>query len=209
MTKILGIGHYSRVGKDTFANELIRSIRAINPEMKIAKISFASKLKAIAHDLYGWAGLKDEAYYNDPKTESMRDVKLEPLGMTPVEIWVAFGTPAVRDQVYDLTWVDYLLKTKRDLDLLIIPDVRFPNEAAAIHREGGHLLKIVREGHGPRNTVADRALLGQPVWDNIVGDSGCDIWTAAKWYADWYCGNALEPSRPYHEIRQAILLEAS
>ena len=194
MTKILGIGHYSRVGKDTFANELIRLIAEMSPDMKVAKISFASKLKAIAHDLYGWAGLQDEAYYNDKATEHMRDVKLPILEMTPVQLWVALGTDAIREQVYANTWIDYVLKTKTDHDLIIIPDVRFPNEALAIRETNGHLLKMVREGHRPRDTVADQALVDYEDWDNIIGTPDCDIWEAAKRYAAWYCGLAQEPS---------------
>ena len=108
--------------------------------------------------------------------------------------------------MYDLTWVDCLLKTRRDLDLLIIPDVRFPNEVNAIRSQGGHLLKMVREGYGPRATVADRALVGYIGWDNVIGDSQCDIWKAAKLYADWYCGGPM-PSRSHQEIQEALQLE--
>jgi hypothetical protein len=168
--KIIGLGHYSRTGKDSLANYFVQFGRDLG--LHIAKKSFASKLKEIAHDLYGWAGLKNEAYYNQPNREHERDVVLPALGMTPVDIWVKLGTPAVREQVYDRTWIDYLLKTDHQLDVLVIPDVRFPNEVEAIREQGGLLIKVVRGGYGPRNTVADMALNDYTGWDEIIGGGG-------------------------------------
>ena len=140
---IIGLGHTSRTGKDTFANALIDILREMNPKLRVGRKSFASKLKEITHGLYAWAGLESEDYYNNPATEHEREVVLPKLGMTPLDIWVKFGTMAVREQVYDRTWVDYLLKTDHGLDVIIIPDVRFANEVKAIREAGGYLLKIV------------------------------------------------------------------
>ena len=70
------------------------------------------------------------------------------------------------------TWLDYLLKSNLSTDVLIVPDVRFPNEADAIKAAGGVTIKIVRPGYGPRKTVADRALLGYDGWDYVLGDGG-------------------------------------
>jgi hypothetical protein len=92
--------------------------------------------------------------------------------MTVVELWVAFGTKAVRNNVYGATWLDYLLKTDHQCDVLLIPDVRFPNEADAIKAMGGLIIKVVRPGYGPRKTVADRALLGYDGWDYVIGAEG-------------------------------------
>ncbi len=169
---IIGLGQYSRTGKDTFANALIASVKELHPSFKIARKSFASKLKDVTHQLYGWAGLQDEDYYNDLEHEHERDVVLPALGMTPVELWVRFGTPAVRAQVYDRTWIDYLLKADSGLDVIVIPDVRFPNEVQAIREHGGYLIKVVRPGYGPRSTVADLALVYYTGWDSVIGESG-------------------------------------
>lgn len=170
--KIIGLGHYSRTGKDTLANSLILSAYERQPGVRVAKRPFAWKLKEICHDLYEWAGLREPEYYDTPEGEKFRDVPLPLLnGMTPVQIWVAFGTPAVRENVYDKTWIDYVLNLS-ELDILIIPDVRFPNEVKAIRDKGGLLVKVVRPGYGPRPTVADRALVGFDGWDYIAGGSG-------------------------------------
>ncbi len=178
---IVGLGHYSRTGKDTFANYLIEECEKLG--IKAIKRSFAWKLKQITHDLYAWAGLREPEFYETDEGAALRNVKTA-IGLTPIETWVKFGTDAVRQNVYQNTWLDYLLKTKVDADVLIIPDVRFPNEAEAVKEGGGWLLKVVRPGFEPRQTVADLALCDYLGWDDVIGDE--DIRTLcneAKRYA--------------------------
>lgn len=191
--KIIGIGHYSRTGKDTIANSMLASLGEHHSNLRAAKKPFAWKLKEISHDLYGWAGLEAPEFYEIKENEYLRDAVLAPLGLTPVEVWVAVGTPAMRQNVYDKTWIDYLLKSKHDLDLLIIPDVRFPNEVAAVREAGGLLVKVVRPGYGPRPTVADRALVGFRGWDFVVGQSGSmdELRQWAGKFANWAAGGSL------------------
>jgi hypothetical protein len=172
MPRYVGLGHTSRVGKDSLANAILRSLAEMVPQIPARRQSFASKLKAVTHDLYGWAGLKDEAFYNEKQHEHLRQEKLPALGLTPVEVWCRFGTDAVRHKVYGRTWVDYVMKTPWPESLIVIPDVRFPNEAEAIKEAGGWLVKVVRPGYGPLPTAADQALLGYTGWDLVVGGSG-------------------------------------
>jgi hypothetical protein len=170
MTVVIGLGSYSRVGKDTFGNALVDALRERCPGIRVGKKSFATKLKDVTSQLYGWAGLRDEDYYNDPAHEHERTVVLPALDMTPVDVWVKFGTVAVREKVYDPTWVDYVLETDTGLDVMIIPDVRFLNETEALRAKDAHLIKVVRPGYGPRMTVADLALIHYTGWDNVIGD---------------------------------------
>ena len=170
--KIIGFGHYSRTGKDSLANALILELAARNPRLRVRKTSFAWKLKEICHDLYGWAGMREPEFYDTKEGEPFRDIVLPGIGKTPVQVWVDFGTPAVREQVYDKTWIDYVLKGTTDVDVLIIPDVRFPNEVSAMRELSAILAKVVRPGYGPRKTVADRALVGYTDWDWVVGAAG-------------------------------------
>jgi len=178
--KIFGLGHYSRTGKDTFGNSLVASLGEYKPSLRAAKKSFAWKLKQIAFELYAWDGLREPEFYETLEGAKFRDIPLPTIGKTPVQIWVDLGTPAVRENVYENTWIDYLLKSKNDLDVLIIPDVRFANEIAAIRELGGTLIKVVRPGYGPRKTVADRALVGYKGWDYVIGESG-DINDLRRW----------------------------
>ncbi len=170
--KIIGLGHYSRTGKDSLANALLASIHEYDSYHMTKKISFAWKLKQIAFDLYAWDGMREPEFYETKEGEPYRDIVLPTIGKTPVQVWVDLGTPAVRQQVYDRTWIDFVLKTNHRVSTLVIPDVRFPNEIEAVREAGGTLIKVVRPGYGPRPTVADRALVGYDGWDYVVGSSG-------------------------------------
>jgi hypothetical protein len=146
------------------------------------KLSWAWKMKQIAHELYGWAGVEPPEHYETKEGEQDRDIKLTklastlfPEGPTVVEVWVAIGTPAFRESVYPRTWIDYILKQGQGNDVLVIPDCRFPNEIEALKDEGGWCYRCVREGFPGRDTVADRALRGKEVWDGTIGgpNVGC------------------------------------
>lgn len=211
---IIGLGHYSRVGKDSFANAVIDALRERAPRIKVAKKSFASKMKETAQQLYGWAGLQGEDYYNDPAHEHERTVVLPALGMTPVGIWVRFGTLAIREKVYDQTWVNYVLETDWGLDVMVVPDVRFFNEVEALRGKGAHLIKVVRPGYGPRMTVADLALAHYTGWDNVVGDHrGVDGMAALRQWADRYARVILgeapwtSVTRTPEEIKEALSVQ--
>lgn len=207
--KIIGLGHYSRTGKDTFANSVVNYIQVHRKGLRVKKIPFAWKLKQICHELYAWDGLREPEFYDTPEGEKYRDIKLPTIGKTPVEIWVAMGTPAIRDQVYQPTWVDYLLKSDLGLDVLVIPDVRFPNEVAAVQDAGGTLIKIVRPGFGPRNTVADKALRGFTGWDYVLGASGDidDLRNDAYHIGAAICGFVPWPEQTPEQIAKALSVE--
>jgi len=169
---VIGLGHYSRTGKDTVANYFLECLSEYKASMRAIKRSLAWKLKQQCYELYAWAGVMPPEHYETKEGEKDRYVKLPALGMTAVELWVAFGTKAIRNNVHDRTWLDYLLKTDHQCDVLLIPDIRFPNEADAIKEMGGLAIKVVRPGYGPRKTVADRALLGYDGWDYVIGAEG-------------------------------------
>lgn len=207
-TLFIGLGHYSRTGKDTFANYLIANLHKQAPALKIVKQPLAWKLKQITYELYAWAGMMPPEHYETKEGEKDRDIILPALGMTPVELWVAFGTKAVRNNVYAATWLDYLLKTKTCADIMIVPDVRFPNEADAIKAAGGITIKIVRPGYGPRKTIADRALLGYTGWDYVLGDRGTmdALNTATLPFVTWLLGGP-KPIQTPEERAKALSVE--
>jgi hypothetical protein len=171
MTYFIGLGHYSRTGKDTLANYLLHEFASIAPDVTCVKRSFAWKLKQICAELYGWAGVREPEFYDTAEGEKERRTVLPALNLSPVDLWVLFGTQAVRRTVYQHTWVDYVLKSSHE-DVVIIPDVRFPNEVNAIRQSGGILIKVVRPGVEPLDTVADHALVNYDGWDYVVGRSG-------------------------------------
>lgn len=207
MTYYIGLGHYKRTGKDTFANFLLKDLK--NHRVSAKKVSFAKKLKEICHDLYGWAGCREGDFYDTPEGENLREVKLpalaceeHPEGLSPRDLWILMGTNAVRENVYQRTWLDYVLKTDFGVKVVVIPDVRFPNEAAGIKEQGGILIKVVRPGFlpdirpgTPDHLNPDRALLNYDGWDYVIGASGDirDLGEIATQFADWIYGTGTRP----------------
>ena len=214
-TLIIGLGAYRRVGKDTFGNFLIEACRERDPSFAIGKRSFAYKLKQVCHDLYGWAGLREPEFYETREGEQYREVVLPGIGKSPRQLWIDMGTKAIREHVYEPTWLDYLLKGRHDLDVLVIPDVRFPNEAEAIRIAGGVLVKIVRPGFGPGPDVADRALLGYDGWDYVIGgDAGSSeslsrlrVW--ADRFACWLIGGGPRPEQSPEDRAENLKAEVT
>jgi len=202
--KIIGLGAYSRVGKDTTADLIVKKCQNLGLTAK--KLPLAWKLKQICRDLYAWDGMQDPEFYDTPNGEKYRDIKLPTLNMTPVEVWVAMGTPAIRACVYQMTWVDYILKTDHGVDVLIVPDVRFPNEVEAFHNHNAKLVKVVREGYGPRDTVPDQALIGYDGWDLWIGGTMRDLDIYATEITNWCTGRAW-PSQTQIDVNRLKSME--
>jgi len=186
----IGLGHYKRTGKDSFADYLIQAVSDRRAGVRVTKQSLAWKLKQICFELYAWAGLREPEYYETREGEKFREIILPAIGKSPRGIWIDFGTKAVRDNVYERTWLDYLVKSDHAHDVVIVPDVRFPNEFEELQKTGAILIKIIRPGFGPGPNRPDRALLGRNDWSNVIGTSGkmseLEYW--AKLYAGWIIG---------------------
>ena len=170
--RIIAFGHRKRTGKDAAAKFLTTILKQQCPRMNIRKTSFAYKLKDICFQLYAWGGLREPVYYeNHPE---FREKILPRLGMSPREIWIKLGTPAIREQVYDGTWIQYCLQANKDADILIITDLRFPNEFQAVKERNGDCIKVIRESIPDTDDVADCALqdTSDDDWDQIVYNNG-------------------------------------
>ena len=167
--KIFGFGHRSRVGKDTASGFLAGHIRQSTRNKLVVKTSFAAKMKAMTYDLYKWAGLQPADYYETEQGAPYRDIKLEAIGKTPVEIWIEFGSTVGR-AIFKDTWVNYPLNQK--YDYLIISDVRFLNEVEGIRKLGGVVYKIEKADAPIRNSVADNELQDYTGWDGVLKNNG-------------------------------------
>lgn len=113
--KVIGLGHKARQGKDTAANFMIDQLGS-----RALRIGFADALYAVARVEHGMTT-------KDPKL--LQYLGTEVFRAKDPEVWVR--------TVYH-TALD-----KRP-DVLIIPDVRFPNEAEFVKQMGGTLVKVVR-----------------------------------------------------------------
>ena len=133
MPVIIGISGRKRSGKDTVAGLIVGMLP------KTSKTSFADPIKAM---LKWGLGLSWAQLYGDQK--EVMDVRY---GRTPRELMQSLGTEWGRDLVGADVWVFGL---KQLLDgqkgtTVVIPDVRFENEAA-LCRKYGYVIHVERPG---------------------------------------------------------------
>jgi hypothetical protein len=166
---IIGLGHRSRHGKDTVGNFMIAWAAKQRPDLKIKKLSWAWKLKDVAFQLYGHLGLREAEFYDTPEGAKLRNVELSRIGKTPVEIWIDMGTPAVREHVWDQTWIAWVEAFATKYDVIICPDTRFANEVSACDVT----IKVTnpRVPHRTGKSV-DNVLAGWEGWDYTVVNDG-------------------------------------
>jgi hypothetical protein len=136
---IIGIGHKKGVGKDTVANRLVDTHGFI-------RMSFADPLKEACRIIFHFT---DAQLYGD-----LKEVVDKRWGKTPRQILQMFGSDALRNIIDRDVWIKslrfkieskVLAEPTKQLKI-VVPDVRFPNEAEAIKAmDGGHLWKVTRE----------------------------------------------------------------
>jgi len=134
---IIGITGTAGSGKDTAA-ELICSILKDNCKVW----HFADPLKQMCIDYLGLT--YDDLYTREGKTKFNEFWK-----MTNREILQKIGTDCFRNNFckdFYCKLLEIYLKTF-DKKVLIVPDVRFDNEAETIKKNNGIIIKIDRENH--------------------------------------------------------------
>jgi hypothetical protein len=171
---IIGLAGYARSGKDEAANALI--------ERGWRQAAFADKLKDFLYQVnplipghYGAGSLRlrqlvdstgwDYAKVTYPEVRSL-------LQRT--------GTEAGRRVLGDDVWVDALFREHADAPALVVTDCRFPNEAEAVAKQGGVMIRVERPGVGPardrygRAHVSETSLNDWPFDHVLVNDGSVD-----------------------------------
>lgn len=169
MTQIIAFGYKKGSGKDTCGKFLNTFLKLEAPDLKIKQISFASKLKDISYQLYGWGGLKRGIYYETHR--NMKEIMLPQLKLSPRDIWIQLGNKM--REIYENSWIDYALHSIK-ADILIVSDLRFPNEGEAILENDGIVVKINRpnipQGTDPAEIMLDSWADHQ--WNHIIENNG-------------------------------------
>jgi hypothetical protein len=135
---ILGFGHKKRNGKDTaalYAKQVMESWGLI-----VEVRPFAYPLKEIIGRQM--LGLTTGQLYGDLKTHQDSF-----WGRSPREMLQVIGTDALRQHFDQDVWVKCFIQyaMQNPGHCILVPDVRFPNEARAIQGMGGHVFKVVRQ----------------------------------------------------------------
>ncbi len=145
MKMLVGIAGRKRAGKDTAADALVWGL-------DFERMALADPLKAAAREIFGlsWeqtdGGLKETV---DPRWAATPRQILQRLGTEGVR--EGFGGAMVKAGQWSpedaaQTWVRALMVRAEGHPRVVVPDVRFANEAEAILSRGGLLLVVHRPG---------------------------------------------------------------
>lgn len=166
---LIGLSGYAQTGKDTVADFLVR-------DHGFTRVAFADKLKAVAYDLNpficgGPGGMRRlQAEVNDFGWDAAKqrpEIR---------RILQALGG-GIRDHVHDQTWINAAIGSGATPgQRVVVTDVRYPNEAAAIRFRHGQIVRISRFGVEPVNGhISETAMDDERLWDaHILNDSSLE-----------------------------------
>ena len=149
----------------------------------VKSFSFADPLKVIAIELFGLS--ENQCYGTDKDKNTSVDIKWEDIPayeenwatgfMTAREFLQCFGTDICRT-IKDTVWVDSCINRilQSGTELAIIPDVRFPNEAEAIKRAGGKVIRFTRNPHDDDH-ASETALKNYNGFDCVIDNANMSI----------------------------------
>lgn len=167
---VVAFGHKKRVGKDTASRLLRAHLERLSPGIRVKEVSFARKLKEIAHTLWGWAGLQGPDFYDIPENEHLREVVLPAIGKTPRQLWIELGNK-VRE-IYEDSWIRAALLGYDDAEVITVRDLRYPNEAGGVEYADGLRVKVTNSRVPTSDDIADNALNGYTKWTNHLANEG-------------------------------------
>lgn len=183
--RIIGLTGAAGAGKDTTAD----IVQELVPGA--ARFAFATALRAEIAQAWGI----DERLLED---RSKKAVPQDQLALRlccdagfPQYAWELSSLPAVTPRGIMQRWGDYrraadpdyfilpalrarLLAVEEQRPIMIVTDVRYPNEAGWLRNVGGELWRVVRPGVIGRGHSSEVALDGAPVDHVITNDRGFD-----------------------------------
>lgn len=165
---IVGFGHRAQVGKDTAGNWL--------QDWGWKRLAFADKVRDVLYDLDPVVDPVSQSYYFTLKhmVDSM-GWEMAKQNFEVRSLLQKLGH-AVRDKIDPSIWCRVVMHEADRLDEegidVVITDVRYKNEADAIHALGGLVCRIDR-GISQRLTHAgEEELEDYEEWDHIIDNNG-------------------------------------
>jgi hypothetical protein len=79
-----------------------------------------------------------------------------------------FGTEAGRELHGEDVWISKTLDNLPDGSKVVIPDVRYPNEADAIRASGGTVVRIERPGYASVNSHISESAMDDYSFDGVI-----------------------------------------
>lgn len=155
---LVGLTGYARSGKDTVADYLVR-------EHGFVKHSFAAPIREFVARILGMTLAE---------LETNKEVEVPWLGTTPRKMMQTAGTEWGRN-IDPALWIKSAMRRVNvDLRLgrsVVITDVRFDNEAEALTKAGGRIVRLTRPSAAPvRPHVSERPIADQHVTASVAND---------------------------------------
>jgi hypothetical protein len=175
--RIIGLTGRARSGKDTVAGILADELGG-----NVVRQGFADKLKLSAARIFhpeydveqaiAWCNVVKEGARLGAGVDF--EWGYESVGScTGREFLQRYGTEAHRDVFGEDFWLDAVLPAGRDdADVLVIPDVRFVNEAERVRARGGELWEIRRPGVGIGEAHVSEAGIPGTLWTCLLHNDG-------------------------------------
>lgn len=151
MKNLIGFVGRRRSGKDTAAQTLIQD--------GFIALKFADILKAMLRTFFDYVG-EDPALVERFIEGDLKETPLTFFGGKSTRYAMqTLGTEWGRDLIWQNLWVAATLARAKTLENVVISDVRFPNEADAIHAVGGKLIRIFRGSQTVTDTHPSETLI--------------------------------------------------
>jgi hypothetical protein len=156
---IVGLSGLARSGKSTAAAHLVS-------HRGFTRVRFADPLKAMMRSL----GLSHDEIEGNRKELPCEML----LGKSPRHAMQTLGTEWARDCISPDFWVALWWRTASDVldhgGKVVCDDCRFENEVAAIHKIGGRVIQIKRDGAGTASRHVSEGFAFKA--DEIVSNNG-------------------------------------
>lgn len=168
---IIGLTGKAQSGKDTAYHFLREGL-----DVEVKRISFAKALKESAAAAIGANGPDPVALMDELKLTGKIRVEVNGYGWTISgrEYLQRYGTEAHRVLFGADFWIDRALpsNTSHSGRLLVVTDVRFPNEASRIIHLGGQVWRIDRDSAAEVESHASEEGLPSELIDLVISNNG-------------------------------------
>lgn len=153
-------------GKSTVADYLVR-------HHGFSRVALATPFKMITTALLSAAGLRGDEIHRRVHGD-MKEAVIDSLGVSSRQIQQRLGTEFGRKAIHEDFWVRIAMSAARS-ELaggrsVVIDDVRFPNEHAAIINAGGTVYRIIRPGAAVTSQHESEGQLDRIRMPEIVND---------------------------------------
>ena len=178
MTNIIAFSGRKQSGKSTSADHIKSIIEEHKYNLSYKIYSFADPLKQdICINILGLTN--DQCYGSDDDKNTLTDLWWDGVQLTAREAMEIIGTKLFRTLKTNV-WVDATInKIKKDnVDLALIADCRFPNEAEAVRNAGGYNIRLDLDPFHSQSTSEsslDASVYDWSNFDLIIENSKMDI----------------------------------